>query len=435
MVARVIGASGEPVMAPRDWEHCSLCRLVRSSQEGRDRCSRSYARAGREAENLGDLYVFQCHAGLVCWAAPLVADETALGGGLLGSIVCGQVIMWEPDDYFVQDVSARTADLCIDRIRLAEAVGEIEHVSTVRVQAAAELLFAAASHVVQSNDLALRQRNEIYRQQRLLGEEIQERKRLEKACCTWGMYSPRRERDLMRAVRARQRSEAKRILNTMLADIFLTEPTRIDIIKARLLELAVFLARAAVEAGADPERILGLNYESVGLLSRCAVFEELCAWIVRVLDEFLTAVPDAADSTRGGRESETRAAVGTGHNRHNNTDAGCAHVSKGVIRECAAFMRRNFSNKLSVADVASYVCLSPSHLSHLFKQETGTSVMDYLTAMRIEEAKHLLTVAGCGIAEVAERTGFQDPAHFSRCFKRAEGLSPRDYRKRMISAG
>ena len=403
IAARVVSPDGDPVLAPSPWEDCFLCALVRASGEGRCRCAQSYARAAQQASSIGEPYTFQCHAGLICWAAPLVA-----GDELLGSILCGQVMMWDPDDFFVDEVAQRTHDLGIHRSQIQAIVPRLEQISPRRVQSAAELLSAMATYIVQSEDLALRQRNEIYRQQRLLGEAIQERKRLEHQLFAGppvrSMYSPIQERELMGAVRSGRRTEAKRMLNELLARVFLTEPARLDIIKARLLELAVFLSRAAVEAGAEPQLILGLNYSAVQALSRLDAFEDICFWIVGVLDKFLDAVANAPQS------------------------------HSGLVRECICFMHENLNARLSVTDIAEQVHLSPSRLSHLFKAETGMSIMGYLARARLDEAKRLLASPNASVARVAEQVGFADPAHFSRYFKRAEGISPSDYRQRAITA-
>ena len=61
------------------------------------------------------------------------------------------------------------------------------------------------------------------------------------------------------------------------------------------------------------------------------------------------------------------------------------------------------------------------------------SIMSYLVRARIDEAKRLLASPGANVAQVAEQVGFADPAHFSRSFKRAEGISPSDYRHRATS--
>ncbi|MDI7247230.1 MAG: PocR ligand-binding domain-containing protein [Bacillota bacterium] len=397
LVAIVIDVSGEPVLTPMAWENCSVCRLVRASPEGRARCGASYADAGRQAVRLGNLYVFQCHAGLVNWAAPLVADSTHIG-----SVICGQVTMWDVDDLFMKEVADKTRDLGIEPSALRRAVLELEQLSTIKVQAAAELLFAVASYMVQAKDLAIKQRQEISRQQALLGEAIQERKRLEQEMCVAApaIYSREKEEKLLRAVRAGRRTEARGILNDILVDIFMARPERLDILKARLLELTVVLSRAAVEAGAHLERLLGLNYHCIEDLSRLDTFDGLCFWIVQMLDQFMDSVREASSG------------------------------SSRLVRDAVRYMRENLARKLTLEDVAAAVHVSPSHLSHVFKQETGVTVMENLTLIRLEEAKRLLSDLRYNVAEVAEKAGFSDPAHFSKCFKRIEGIAPSDFRRR-----
>ena len=201
MAATVIDLSGEPVLELEEWDNCAICRLVRSVEEGRKRCAVSYEDAGLQAANLGDLYVFQCHAGIVNWVAPLVVDSK-----LVGSIACGQITMWAPDEFFVKEVLERTEDLPINPSLIESAIFQLEQVSTTRVQAAAELLFIVATYIVKSIDLSLRQRQEISHQQALLGEAIQERKQLEQAISRQDLYSPAKERELLGAVRVGDRA-------------------------------------------------------------------------------------------------------------------------------------------------------------------------------------------------------------------------------------
>ncbi|NLB72895.1 MAG: helix-turn-helix domain-containing protein [Firmicutes bacterium] len=400
MAATVIDLSGEPVLELEEWDNCAICRLVRSVKEGRKRCSVSYKDAALQAANLGDLYVFQCHAGIVNWVAPLVVNSK-----LVGAIACGQITMWAPDEFFVKEVLRRTEDLSINPSLIESAVLKLEQVSTARVQAAAELLFIIATYIVKSIDLSLRQRQEISRQQALLGEAIQERKQLEEVMSRQDLYSPAKERDLLGAVRVGDRARAKSILNDILADILLSQPpVRQEIVKARLLELAVFLSRAAVEAGADIESILGMNYDSVQRLSRVDDFEGLCFWIVKVLDQFIDAVSAA----------ET------------------AHSGAGIVRQAIRYMMDNLNREMTVADIALSVHISPSHLSHLFKKETGSAPIDYLTGLRLEKAKELLSSLDLSISEIAEKCGYEDPSHFSKVFKKAQGIPPSVFRKQVL---
>jgi two-component system response regulator YesN len=399
MAATVIDLSGEPVAELEEWDNCALCSLVRSVEEGRKRCSLSYKDAGLQAASLGDLYVFQCHAGVVNWVAPLVVNSQ-----LVGSIACGQVTMWAPDEFFVKEVLGRTGDLPVNPSLIEAAVSKLEQISTTRVQAAAELLFIIATYIVKSIDLSLRQRQEISRQQALLGEAIQERKQLEEAISRQDLYSPAKERELLGAVRIGDRTRAKSILNDILADILLSQPVQQEIVKARLLELAVFVSRAAVEAGAGIESILGMNYDSVQRLSHLDDFEDLCFWIVRVLDQFMDAVSCAETANSGA----------------------------GTVRQAIKYMMENLNRELTVADIALSVHISASHLSHLFKKETGMAPIDYLTWLRLEKSKELLCSLDLSISEIAEKCGYGDPSHFSKVFKKAQGIPPSVFRRQAL---
>jgi AraC-like DNA-binding protein len=71
--------------------------------------------------------------------------------------------------------------------------------------------------------------------------------------------------------------------------------------------------------------------------------------------------------------------------------------------------------------------MSADHLRKLFLQHTGQTPLNFLTARRIEEAKHLLAMQGYSIKEVAYRVGFSDPYYFSRVFSKTAGTSPSEF--------
>jgi AraC family transcriptional regulator of arabinose operon len=83
-----------------------------------------------------------------------------------------------------------------------------------------------------------------------------------------------------------------------------------------------------------------------------------------------------------------------------------------------------------VADVARHVALSPSRLSHLFKQETGRSIMDTFNKMRLRHAANLLRYTAHSVEQIAALTGFSSVYYFSAAFKKYTGLSPTAYRTR-----
>ncbi|MCL6633906.1 MAG: helix-turn-helix transcriptional regulator, partial [Alicyclobacillus herbarius] len=79
-------------------------------------------------------------------------------------------------------------------------------------------------------------------------------------------------------------------------------------------------------------------------------------------------------------------------------------------------------------EVAARVYLSPSYFSRLFKAETGTTFIDYLTNYRIQKSKVLLRVTSLPIEIIANNTGFSNASYFSTTFNRIEGRTPTEYR-------
>ena len=74
--------------------------------------------------------------------------------------------------------------------------------------------------------------------------------------------------------------------------------------------------------------------------------------------------------------------------------------------------------------------ISPSTLSHRFCAATGISVMEYLLSCRMASAKRMLADTKMSIGEIVEQCGFSDNSNFSRTFKRLNGISPADFRKK-----
>jgi two-component system response regulator YesN len=93
------------------------------------------------------------------------------------------------------------------------------------------------------------------------------------------------------------------------------------------------------------------------------------------------------------------------------------------------YIRENHKNNISLEDVSQHIYISPYYLSHLFKEELGITFVEYLTKVRIEEAKKLLKNSSMSIVAIASEVGYEDASYFSKVFKKMTGLSPNQYRK------
>ncbi len=90
----------------------------------------------------------------------------------------------------------------------------------------------------------------------------------------------------------------------------------------------------------------------------------------------------------------------------------------------------NYGNNILLEDMATQADLSPSHFSRLFKQTIGQSPYQFLMSYRIEQAKKMLDNPNALMIDIAMDCGFSDQAHFSRVFKKIEGVTPKKYRKK-----
>lgn len=110
-----------------------------------------------------------------------------------------------------------------------------------------------------------------------------------------------------------------------------------------------------------------------------------------------------------------------------------AHRRNRLLDKALAFMHENYHADLSLDDVAGHVGMGSSYFSTYFKQETGQSFVEYLTALRLDKAKQLMADPGLRLYEIAGLVGYNDVKYFSRVFKKVTGVTPAEYRQFFFS--
>lgn len=100
-----------------------------------------------------------------------------------------------------------------------------------------------------------------------------------------------------------------------------------------------------------------------------------------------------------------------------------------IIYKVKRYIDQNYSSSLSLDALAAMVHLSPSYFSKLFKREMGENLSTYILNTRIERAKFLLRSTNKKAYEIAESVGIYDSVYFSKVFKKATGLKPKEYRE------
>lgn len=99
-----------------------------------------------------------------------------------------------------------------------------------------------------------------------------------------------------------------------------------------------------------------------------------------------------------------------------------------VVADIKRLIERKYMEDISINKIAESVYLSPNYISVIFKQETGETIIDYLTKTRMEEAKVLLRETDFKILDISEMVGFQDASYFGKVFKKYTGIHPQKYR-------
>lgn len=106
--------------------------------------------------------------------------------------------------------------------------------------------------------------------------------------------------------------------------------------------------------------------------------------------------------------------------------------TSSVIHEVKEFVNQHFGEDISLEVVAQKVYMHPMYLSKIFKKETGTNFVDFLTNVRMNRAKQLMQDLTLKTYEISELVGYKSAKHFSKNFKSIVGVTPKDYRKNLL---
>ena len=99
------------------------------------------------------------------------------------------------------------------------------------------------------------------------------------------------------------------------------------------------------------------------------------------------------------------------------------------IEEACQYLSRNLAEDLALDDVARHVCLSPSRLAHLFREQIGVNIVRWREDQRMILAKHLLHSSRYPVARIASLVGYEDQMYFSRVFRKRVGTCPSEFRR------
>jgi two-component system response regulator YesN len=379
-----------------------FCVKIWNCPTGKQRCLKEISRATRISLETGEPYIFQCHANMIEFTAAI-----SYGGSSSYALICGPLLLRHPDSLFRKDVLAKVRDLSINSSSLQQTFSQIPVFSERRVQAAADLLYTMANYLSRTDSIIQSQQQEITRQQSLLAEALYQRKRSETE--RYGdpflgsrpMEKFEKEKELIDLIKFGERKKAKALLDELLGTALFRSHEHIGILKARVLEIIFIIARAAVEAGANLEEILGFNYQCIQNLSKDDSQEALYYFLIKAFEQLFEIIYQNRNIQ---------------HTR--------------VFTRAKEYIWGNYNKDITLKKLAEAVGISPYYLSHLFRKEMNISFLEYLTSVRLSIAKNLLIHTTMTVMDICLEVGYQDPSHFAKMFKKKEGIHPIEFRKR-----
>ncbi len=107
--------------------------------------------------------------------------------------------------------------------------------------------------------------------------------------------------------------------------------------------------------------------------------------------------------------------------------------SKYLVNRALAYLKANYAKNINLKTLSEELYISTWYLSKLLKKETGSNFIDILNNIRVDEAKKHLSDPRFKIYEIAEVVGFSDVTYFYRLFKKLTGMTPMEYKNKMLT--
>lgn len=158
--------------------------------------------------------------------------------------------------------------------------------------------------------------------------------------------------------------------------------------------------RAAIEGGAAPAKAYKLSDLYINKIDQCKRMTEIFEYRKRSLYDFAKLVVEEREKRANSRYTE----------------------------QCKEYIRKYYHQKICIPDIAEALGVSESHLSRIFKKETGESIQKYSMHMRIERAESLLKYSEASLTEISEYLCFSSQSHFGKVFKVYKNMTPKQYR-------
>lgn len=364
------------------------CELLQKKVYKDSQCRQMYIKGGQIAYALGECYIFSCHAELNLIAYPVISRKL-----LLGTLILGPFLMDNPDNTLISNIADKRKlgiDICLE---LYDELRNLPIITPQRVSQISRLTTQLFEPILNDERSFLNEKQNKLMQQSRINENIQKYKGLQSENTSAYVYA--KEKALLAKVKCCDIHEAKVLLNDLLGFVLFAQGQNLNLVVTRALELTTLLSRVSIEAGATTERILPLNETYLIHLQAAKNYEEVCFLLQEVVENFIQCI-----------------------------SMPYSEKQNPIIQKAISYIAQHYDQPLSIQILADELHISPTYFSSLFSKHMNTGFQEYLTRIRIEEAKLLLSGTRFPINQIALSVGYADQSSFAKAFKRLTGNTP-----------
>ncbi|AUS96060.1 hypothetical protein CDQ84_03160 [Clostridium thermosuccinogenes] len=210
-------------------------------------------------------------------------------------------------------------------------------------------------------------------------------------------FNESRLNDLLENIKSGKKDEAILFIKRLRNDIQLYPNTHSEYIKKIFTDIILLFLRFAEDRNISV--LTNMRTSLLQYINNAPTLEEIINCLSTVIDLLFQGIEDSND--------------------------------KNIISKVTSYILANYHDeRLTIDKIAKHIYLTPNYLSFLFKKETGKTINQYITEVRIEKAKHFLKDSSVKLNKVAKNVGYHDAKYFTKVFEKVVGIKPKHFREK-----
>jgi two-component system, response regulator YesN len=213
------------------------------------------------------------------------------------------------------------------------------------------------------------------------------------------LITPEIEEAILNYLSLQDKSSLKEYISDIMSNSYSVGQNNTNILYDACIELLLIINKYLTSNVDNKKSIEQNDYFSIKSLLQKQNFEEISNFMLDYLEDCFTII--------------------------RNNDEKSAGL---IIENAKRYINEHYSEEITLNKLSEVVYVNPMYLSRLFKEKIGENFIDYLTRVRIEHAKRLLSDLSLRIYDITEMVGYESRKHFGKTFKEVTGFTPKEYR-------